>query len=153
MPQKWWKHRCLHDEMTYGAGHPNTCSYCGEKYEYNGWGRTSSEAKAWYQKKYGVKIIGPHRKYLHEIFSGTDRSCSDCDGTGYHDIDLGRDYEVCSTCQGSGRVWLISKGRIRKLREIVLQKYPDEAAPWDILSPEDNVILQDLENSEMLVFK
>ncbi|MFC1866557.1 hypothetical protein ACFL0H_00225 [Thermodesulfobacteriota bacterium] len=152
MPIRWWKHKCPNDGTVHGSGSPDNCSYCGATYEYDGWGHTSSEAKVWFQKRFGVKIIGPHRSYLHEVFSGSARPCSNCNGTGYHDIDNGKDYEVCATCEGSGRVWVISGERIRELRKIVLKKYPDAAAPWDISNPEGSIlILQDLKTNEMLV--
>ena len=71
MPRREWKHKCLKDGTEHSTGIPNNCS-CGGTFEYEGWHHTSSEAKYWYQKKYGVKIIGPHRPYLHEIFEGIE---------------------------------------------------------------------------------
>lgn len=152
MPIKMWKHNCLDSGSEHWTGSPKNCS-CGGTFEFDGWHHTSSEAKAWYQKKYGFKIMGPHRSYLHEVFSGTDRRCSDCGGTGYHDIENGKDYEVCAACEGSGWIWLISAERIQELREMVLQKYPDAGAPYDIPNPSDSVVLHDLANDEMLVIK
>ena len=152
MPHRMWKHSCLESNSEYWVGSPDYCS-CGGAYEYDGWHNSRMEAMAWYQKRYGFKPIGPHRFYLHEVFSGTDRCCSDCAGKGYHDIENGKGYKVCAACGGSGRIWLISAERIQELREMVLQKYPDAGAPHDIPNPIDSVVIHDLENDEMLALK
>ena len=129
MPQKFWEHKCLKSGDTYLTGMPKGCD-CGEPFKYVGWRHTSSEAKVWYQKRYGVKIIGPHRKYADEVFSGTSRPCSECKGTGYYDVKNGISYQVCSACSGAGEVSLISNEHIRGLRNIVLLKYPYAKVNW-----------------------
>jgi hypothetical protein len=149
MPQRIWMHTCR-DGRTVGRGSPGRCS-CGAEEAYDGWHNTQYEAMAWYQKRYGVKPIGPHRPLTDRLFSDATRECSECAGHGYHNIGQGKSYRVCTSCGGAGRILVISDEDRSARRSAILAEFPDAAAPFDIPSPAAGVVIQDLQKGVMIV--
>jgi hypothetical protein len=149
MPTQFWKHQCPgRPEIQTGSPYP--CG-CGEPKVYDGWHNDRFEAMAWYQKFYGLKPIGPHRKLEERLFEGTCRPCDACSGRGYFDAAGGRTFAVCDKCGGAGRCSTISMDERLALRAQVLAAFPDAAAPYDLPNPAFGTILHHVGDNVMLV--
>jgi len=106
------------------------CRSCGQHGEYDGWYYTTHEAMARYQSRYGLKPIGPHRQMADDLFADTTVECEQCQGRGLRDIGAGETYAVCQRCGGFGRFFSRSREAIHRLRQKVLDAYPDAAADF-----------------------
>lgn len=109
------------------------------------------EAMAWYQLRYGLKPIGPHRHFADKVMSGAFQTCPECSGYGYHDVRRGKSYRICKFCDGAGYSLAISAEEFFILRAIVLAEYPNAAAPMNIGDPTTGMVLHDLSKQEMVV--
>jgi hypothetical protein len=106
---------------------------------------------AWYQKHYGLKPIGPHIALHERLMGDAYAKCDECSGTGYHDVDNGRSYRICPTCEGSGSILTISVEELMARRDAVLAEYPDAAAPFDIPNPSTGNVIHDIGAGRMIV--
>ena len=81
MPSRKWRFLCgCHSERTlFGRAR---CHRCHEMGVSDGFHLSMYEAMAAYQKTYGLKPVGIHRKYSHEVMEPLFRRCDVCDGRG-----------------------------------------------------------------------
>jgi hypothetical protein len=89
------------------------------------------ELMARYQYVLGLRPIGPHRPLADRLLSSKLRTCHVCDGSGLRPGPEPRWY-LCATCEAIGAFWTISPHRVESLRRLVLEEYPDAAAPTDV---------------------
>ena len=124
MPHKLWKHFCLDSNSEIVCGAQN-CSSCGQEGTYAGWGYSSIEAMGAYQQFYGLKPMGPHRPMADKLLCPLVATCSNCQGSGLVDLNLGEDWYFCKTCHGTGRLLACSAERWQAARDKVLRTFPD----------------------------
>lgn len=153
MTQKLWKYTCGCYSGEFSAGAP-TCSGCGQVGQYDGWHYTMHESMAKYQKLYGLKPIGPHRKIADELFEGTTRRCETCQGKGLEvlhiDVALDEGYRTCSMCSGLGCNFTRSADEISAIRQRVLESFPDAGVDAQIGDLASMIPLLDLKTGTVI---
>ena len=87
------------------------------------------QAMARYQTLKGLKPVGPHRRLADELLKNITCKCSTCRGTGLYGTYGGMGWLVCPSCHGLGDVYNITLDELQALRQQVLDRYPDAAAP------------------------
>lgn len=130
MPSEKWRFLCgCNSERTlFGCAH---CHRCGESGVSAGFHLTMHEAMAAYQKTYGLKPVGTHRKYAHEVMGPLFRRCDVCDGRGVLE-QPGEDACCrCPLCNGTQLVPNVSRKHVSIARQRVLAAYPDAGTPWE----------------------
>jgi uncharacterized protein (DUF983 family) len=105
------------------------CPACGEGGKYDGWHHSMIEAIGAYQRRYGLKPIGPHRQLADQLFTGATCTCPLCGGRGLLDAEVEDGYTECPLCRGTGRLMLLDAEEFHARRREVLVAYPDAAAP------------------------
>lgn len=123
MPAQKWKHACSCTPAIL-VGVPR-CEECGVPGVYDGWHYTMYEAMANYQRRYGVKPVGPHRPMSDQLLAGATSTCSDCTGKGLRDTSNHISFSKCSRCQGLGTLWAKSPEEIGMLLRRILAEYPN----------------------------
>ncbi len=101
------------------------CPTCGDVGEYDGWHYSMQEAMGAYQRRYGLKPIGPHRRLADELFAGATIACPLCNGRGLRDADAGEGYLECVLCSSTGQLMRLSAEEFQARRREVLAAYPD----------------------------
>jgi hypothetical protein len=84
---------------------------------------------AGYQRVYGLKCLGPHRRLADEIFKGAFGACQACQGQGVVDSEVTGGWDRCLACDGNGSVATLPAEEIERRRAIVLEAFPNAAAP------------------------
>jgi hypothetical protein len=127
MPLKRWTHPCCDREK--GTLHTTpACLQCGASGEYASWHWTMHEAMARYQTWYGLKPVGPHRRFTDELFAARTSGCAVCDGSGLEDVDQGSAYRLCCVCGGTGKRFEGTDEDFEQLRQEVVSLYPESFA-------------------------
>lgn len=132
MPHKMWKHQCK-DGPTVAMG-TEICPDCGTRGEYDGWWYSRIDAMSQYQKRTGLKPIGPHRPMADDLLERHMKMCEQCNGRGLLDINNGENYESCPLCQGIGCLFDGSLEQLESLRRRILASYPDAALDDPIIT-------------------
>ena len=120
MPQRIWRYPCC----GHAGGSPK-CMSCGKPGQYDGWHFGMYESMGRYQNMYGLRPMGPHRPLADELFDNTSRACVTCKGRGLLTVSANDSWMLCPDCRGMGHVWTISPERIKALRQMVLDAFPD----------------------------
>ncbi|RMG69030.1 MAG: hypothetical protein D6715_00720 [Calditrichaeota bacterium] len=127
MPVFYWKHQCP-EANDFIVFYPfRECPLCGtslsEPYE---WRLTPDELEERYERFWGLKIKGPHRKFMDRVFKNKVKICPVCQGgcilTVWGDLIY---WDWCALCDGLGHLKTISEKRFKSLRKRVLDRYPD----------------------------
>lgn len=124
MPHRVWKHRCRNQDYDVWMGRP-ICDSCGQHGEFDGWMYGRVEAMCAYQRRTGLKPIGPHRKYAAELFGMYMWQCEECSGRGIVAMDEGDTYQVCVVCDGACSIFNGDDETKRHIQSLVLQAFPD----------------------------
>ncbi|MCL5263121.1 MAG: hypothetical protein M1568_02490 [Acidobacteria bacterium] len=111
-----------------GQGGKSICTNCGTAKEFTGWHFGIYEKMAIYQTHYGLKPIGNHAPMARKLFEPFTVTCETCGGRGLCDLNGDTAYEVCKVCRGLGSLFAGPLNTLFKLRQEVLNAYPDAAA-------------------------
>ena len=130
MPIRYWRHQCpgLGEHLLASA---QPCA-CGRPVVYDGWSNTRDEAMAWFQNLFGLKATGFHASWMWRVLDGAAARCVSCSGRGYFDEQDHRSCAPCPNCHGAGYTLALGADGLAARRGLVLEKYPDAAAPADL---------------------
>jgi hypothetical protein len=129
MPHPSWTHTCRKTGRTRSGGTPFRCWRCFGQADFAGWGNSVIEMMVGYQRRYGLKCIGPHRKLADEMLKSAFNSCGVCQGTGVVDDGSHGSCVACAACDGFGWRPAVPEEEIERRRAIVLTAFPDAASP------------------------
>ncbi len=125
MPNKKWKHHCPNRggaEITLGK---EVCDDCGQRGEFAGWGHSMVEAMGAYQRRTGLKPIGPHRSLADKILAGHYKPCPTCHGSGLVEDADGENAHWCPMCQGKEYLFDGTPEEETALMDEIRKEYPD----------------------------
>jgi hypothetical protein len=124
MPHRIWKHQCTNNDYFIWLG-LEQCETCGKFGEYDGWGYNMVEAMGAYQRRTGMKPLGPHRALTDEFLSPLMRSCEICNGMGLIPIEEEGTCCYCPACKGTKVLRTVSDEVFEVARQQVLKEYPE----------------------------
>ena len=133
MPHRIWKHQCMGEDHFVRLGREQ-CDTCGAIGQYDGWGYNRIEAMGAYQRRTGMKPLGPHRVFTDELLSPLMRSCEICSGRGLIPIEEEGACCYCPACEGTKVLRNVSDEVFEEARQKVLKEYPDAAVSGRISS-------------------
>lgn len=123
MNQKMWRAVCECFSKANLMVSPH-CVKCGRPGEYDGWHMGMTEALGAYEKRLGLKALGPHLKLATALFDGRFEACPTCQGRGVLDADEGRTWMDCPRCQGACRLFKGTRQEFMKIRSQILSQFP-----------------------------
>lgn len=123
MPHKIWQHFCRSSGLVVQAGR-KTCPYCGASGQYAGWGYSRLERMSSYERKTGLRAIGPHRPLADAVFAPLLRPCEICDAKGWLDIHDGEACCRCPACEGTMVLLRVGEETFKAARRRVLKMFP-----------------------------
>lgn len=126
MPHRLYKHICSSSgkEITCGA---DVCRDCGQAAQFASWGRSGIESMHQYQRRTGLKPIGPHGDYARTLLAGILTNCPVCGGSGIRELG-DEDWCDCGACDGRGTVPAPSDPRVQLVLRLVATRYPGAVA-------------------------
>ena len=114
MPHKTWKHTCSASrgqEIITGG-------------EFAGWGYSLVEAMGAYQRRTGLKPIGPHRSLADAKMDERFKDCPTCAGTGLVEDADEENAHTCLTCHGEQYLFDGTPEELKALRAQIRKEYP-----------------------------
>ena len=123
MVHKRWFHKCK--ELGEVGLRVEVCPHCGKRGRFDGWSPSMVEAWCDYQRRTGMKVLGPHRPLTDKLLEPHVSNCSRCGGGGIVRTRGTR----CPTCKGVGYVADCSQEELEMIRRKILAKYPNASAP------------------------
>ena len=103
------------------------CEDCGRRGCPAGWSRSIIEMMGAYQRRTGLKPIGPHRPLADELLGPLTRRCQTCAGQGLLDAEQGEGWRYCPACDGLGTYLAGTAAEIAEARRRILDAFPNAA--------------------------
>lgn len=135
MAVPFWQHLCCSTDRGYWSS--RTCRRCGQPGTFARWELRIHSTMAIYQRQFGLKPTGPHRRLADQVLGELRVRCDHCQGSGV----TGNEWHctLCFHCEGGGGIWTASDEEIREAYRRILREYPaaavsDGGIP-DILRP------------------
>ena len=129
MPHPTWTHTCQKTGRTKSDWKPFRCWRCFGQAEFSGWSSSVVEMMGSYQRRYGLKCMGPHRRLADELLRDAFAPCAACRGAGVVGDGAHGSWVLCESCAGLGTLPAVSEEEIERRRAIVLAAFPDAASP------------------------
>ena len=145
MPYFAWGHDCAQEGRDVSRAE-RICSRCGAEGRPLRWSYGMHEDMARFQTLYRVKPIGPHRKMTDRLFELTT-TCGVCSGAYLFGGEEG--WAACPGCHGLGRRYAVSFAEVEKVRQEILDVWPDAAAD-PVQGFPGGVVVQSLRSGSML---
>src|SRR5262245_26661784 len=126
MPHRVWKHQCKKGGPVVWQG-TDVCEDCGRRGIPAGWSRSIFEMMGAYQRRTGLKPIGPHRPLADELLGRLTRRCQACASQGLLDAAQGEGWRDCPACDGLGAYLVGTAAEIAEAQRRILEAFPDAA--------------------------
>jgi len=127
MPNPFWRPTCNCRPTVIMMGSP-CCQVCGKPGVWLGWGYGMIEMMAVFERRTGMRSMGPHRGMTRQLLESRMVSCPTCSGRCLVDIKDGMDCKECPECRGLGVFFKGTKKEFLEIRARILEQFPDAAA-------------------------
>lgn len=125
MPRPGWRHYCIPHKKELRTGE-EVCPECGVRGRFDGWKVSLIERMGMYQRRTGMKPMGPHRVLTDLLLDPMLKECDHCQGDGVVTL-ADESWSICPRCQGLMFVRTVDAALYDETRRRIAREFPEEA--------------------------